>query len=47
MAYQRYCYPCGKDVTCREQAREISEEHKTIISLFCPECDRRMGAIYE
>lgn len=40
MAQQRYCRRCGKDVKCRE------ERTGTAVTLYCPECDRRLATLY-
>ena len=47
MAYERHCYDCGKQVTCREELHPIAGSTKSVIHLFCPTCGRRLADLYD
>ena len=47
MAYERDCNSCGISVRCREERRDIAPPDKYAVTLFCPNCGRKIGTVFE
>lgn len=46
MSYERYCTTCGKHVHCREERHAIAGSSHSSLRLFCPECGKALGSVY-
>lgn len=47
MTHERYCSSCGKHVACREEDHAIAGSTRSSVRLFCPECGKALGSIYD
>jgi len=47
MPTERYCYSCGKHVKCREEAHTVAGSTHSRRTLFCPDCGKELGAVYD